>query len=128
MAKLSHRLRVGSAVAALMCVVLLTTGCLVMYDRNVKTSGAAVVKASLESVREGATTRDDIIAAFGTPTQCLKLEDGREVLTYVHTRRNKVGWGIIFIVVWKSDSERVIRYHFEFKDDLLVRSWREETA
>ena len=128
MAKLSHRLRVGSAVAALMCVVLLTTGCLVMYDRNVKTSGAAVVKASLESVREGATTRDDIIAAFGTPTQCLKLEDGREVLTYVHTRCESIDWGILFILGWESDTERIIRYNFEFKDGLLVRSWREEAA
>ena len=86
------------------------------------------MKAKLESVREGATTRDDIIAAFGTPTQHLKLEDGREVLIYVHTRRESIDWGILLVVGWESETERIIRYHFEFKDDLLVRFWREETA
>ena len=128
MGKLPRGLRLGSLVAALMCVVLLTTGCLAMYQRDVKTTGDAVVKGKLDSVREGATTLEDVIAAFGTPTQRLKLEDGREVLTYVHTRRSETGWGIIFIIGWKSESERVIRYSFEFKDGLLVRSWREEAA
>ena len=107
-------------------VLLCTHGCLLGVSRTVKVQGDAALKRSLDVAREGTTTRDDIVKALGKPTQTLKLKGDTEQLVYVAEREDKFTFCIIFVALWKSESERTVRHIFELEEGVLVRCWREE--
>jgi hypothetical protein len=107
-------------------VVLLASGCVVGYKRRVSGSGSAVAADQLQTTHEGATTRDDITAAFGAPTQRFETQDGREILTYVYLRRVSTMFGFLIPLWSTSESEKIVRFNFELKDGLLQRYWTQE--
>ena len=116
----------GIVLGCLGMAAMVMTGCLVTHKASVKVSGEAVLKERLDAVKEGVTTRDDLILAFGQPTQSLKLEDGREVLTYTCERQETVQTIVLFAVQWETSVEKMARYNFELKDGVLIRCWKDD--
>jgi len=86
--------------------------------------GTPVTTAKLCQVEQGATTREDIVKAFGPPTQSYKLKGNREILVYVEERSERTETKLMLIFTlfeWENDEEtEVLRYVFEFADDILV--------
>jgi len=89
-------------------------------------TGDAMLTGGLDAPKEGVTTRDDLVRAFGAPKQTMKLEGGREVLVYVYERRDRSNLNVLLLLNWGNSTTRLVRYCFEFKDGLLVRRWKED--
>lgn len=105
-----------------------TVGCLVVRKSSARVRGDAVVKGKLHAVKEGETRREDIVRAFGAPTQTLKLEGGREILVYVYRRDHDVNLTILFLLRWETDVKRTVRFNFELQDGVLVRYWKDDIS
>lgn len=106
-------------------VMALCAGCIGLHrEVSTDTHGTRVTTAKLGQVSEGTTTRDDIVKAFGTPTQSFKLKGNREILIYAEERseRSETAFMVILpLFSWESDlNDNVVRYVFEFEDDVLV--------
>lgn len=114
------------------CALILCAGCIGLHrEVSSDSHGSPVTTAKLAQVDEGETTRGDIVSAFGPPTQSYKLKGNREILVYVSERSESAETTFMLIFPlfrWESDSdEDVVRYVFEFEDDVLV-DYRQETA
>ena len=124
-----------SAGAALLCVLMVTvllgaSGCVFLIGRNVNEteSGQRIVKDKLAKLKEGVTTRDDVIRAFGAPDQSLTLEGGREIFTYVYERKINSSLTVLLLVSSRTNTAERTRFSFEFKDGLLVRYWEQDMS
>jgi len=105
--------------------LLFSAGCIglkreVSSDRH----GTPVTTAKLAQVEQGDTTREDIVKAFGPPTQSYKLKGNREILVYVQEQSERTETKLMLIFTlfeWESEEDKdVVRYVFEFEDDILV--------
>ncbi len=118
--------RLPLAAALALVIALTTTGCLLVYDRNVSMTGTRVCESMLPAPGEGETTKDDVLRAFGEPTQTLTFADGREVLTYTVTHKANTQVAILVVLAFDTRSERIIKHSFEFIDGVLTRRWTDE--
>jgi len=119
------RLAQALCIGALAGLTLCASGCLVGFTREVSTKGPDVAASQLKAVEEGVTTREQIIQAFGEPTQTLQFEGGREELIYVQKRSVETKAWLFFIFAMGSEDEQVTRYHFALQDGVLVNHWRD---
>lgn len=129
----AHRWRTLGLMGLAFGVVALCAGCFGLHHRvSSKSTGTRVSTARLAQVEEGATTLEDIVTAFGPPDQSYKLKENRKIVIYVERRREQTdtGFYVVFpLVHWKSEpEEEVIRYVFEFENDVLVDYRREKVG
>ena len=111
------------AAALALVIALTTTGCLLVYDRDVSMTGTRVWESPLVAPEKGETTKDDILRAFGEPTQTLVFADSREMLTYTVTHQADTRVGVFVLLAFDTQSERIVRHNFEFTDGVLTRRW-----
>jgi hypothetical protein len=113
-------------VSVLALALATATGCLIVHEESGGENGRAVATANLGNLSEGVTTREDLIDAFGSPTQIIHLEGGREILIYVYEKNKRAETGVLFLMLWTTEDERTMRFNFELKDGVLVRYWKED--
>jgi outer membrane protein assembly factor BamE (lipoprotein component of BamABCDE complex) len=111
---------VGFVVAALLpCVA----GCVQI---SVDSRGTLPSEDKLASVKEGATSRDALIAAFGEPQYIRVLDDGKEVLVYEY-RERETGKHYVPLIFEKGyQKTRVVRTYFQLANGVVTRYWKEE--
>ncbi len=123
---MAHLCRRLLATLGLSIVLVSSACCVVSRSVDTQVTGEAVLTGGLGAAQEGVTTRDDIVRAFGAPTQTMKLEGGSEVLVYVCERRDRGDFTVLLLIHWETKATRLARYCFEFKDGSLVRYWKED--
>ncbi len=101
-------------------------GCLLTYDHHVNVTGAKVAEADLDTLEAGKTTREDLVRAFGKPTQSLSLEDDRELLVYVHKRNACTDTVVFLLLCSNSGDSKTVRFNFELENGVVLRHWTEE--
>jgi len=93
---------------------------------NVEAQGTLPSDGKLESVKEGATTRDAVIAAFGVPQYIKVVDDGKELLVYEY-RERETGERYIPLIFKKGyQKTRVTRTYFEIVNGIVGRYWTEQ--
>ena len=100
-----------------------------------ESAGAGTVAGRLEAVerelaklKEGVTTREDVVRAFGAPDQSLTLEGGREIFTYVYERKINSSLTVLLLVSSHTNTSERTRFSFEFQDGLLVNYWEQDMS
>jgi outer membrane protein assembly factor BamE (lipoprotein component of BamABCDE complex) len=111
--------------ASVVVAAMAATGCIAMHKSTINVQGEAVAKASLQAVKEGVTTREDLIKAFGQPDQTLNQEGGRETLVYVQETRETNETSVLFLLAWDTTRNVTVRHNFELTNGVLTRYWKE---
>jgi hypothetical protein len=107
----------------LLAASVLVVGCVVCQTDEHYTG---IENEALEQVECGQTTKDELVARFGEPTEQLLTDEGTEILRYkcVRTKDNQF---VLFpppIVI--TDDEAVEHtVAFELRDGIVQRYWKE---
>lgn len=102
---------------------LLLAGCVVM-DSSVRYSG--VGNSQLRQIKQGITTKEQLVEIVGEPTEQSMTKDGAEILKYkcTMTKDNKF---VLFpppiIIDDKKETEHTVV--FKIRDGIVQRHWKE---
>ncbi len=108
--------------ASLVVTSVLLVGC-VAIESNVHDSG--VENSQLRQIELGRTTKDQLVAIVGEPTEQTMTEDGTEILRYKCTTK-KDNQFILFPIVFVDDKKEIEHsVSFEIKDGIVQRYWKE---
>ena len=69
---------------AILSILTILAACTTMKATS---EGYKITKEQVEEIKPGVTTKDNIIDAFGNPTNVEQKEDGTEVLTYTYKEK-----------------------------------------
>lgn len=107
----------------LICIVLLTAGCLVSSSNHQKVSGNYVPENTFDRIKAGETTSSWVKATLGEPSSKEQADD-TEVWKYSYTEV-KEGSGAIFLIFGGSDKKELQHTAYvEFKDGVVKNKWR----
>lgn len=107
----------------LVIMSILLAGC-VISDSSVRYSG--VENSQLRQIKQGITTRDQLVEIVGEPTEQSTTEDGAEILKYkcTMTKDNQL---VVFpppiVIDDKKETEHTVV--FKIRDGIVQRHWRE---
>jgi len=107
-----------------LCVTsILLAGC-VATQSDVYYSG--IENSQLRQIKQGITTKDQLVEIVGEPTEQSMTEDGAEYLRYkcTETRDNKFAMFPPPIAI-KDKKETEHTVVFKLKDDIVQRYWKE---
>lgn len=102
---------------------ILLAGC-VVSDSNVRYSG--VENSQLRQIKQGITTRDQLLEIVGEPSEQSTTEDGAEILKYkcIMTKDNQL---VVFpppiIIDDTKETEHAVV--FKIRDGIVRRHWKE---
>lgn len=102
---------------------VLLAGC-VVSDSNVRYSG--VENSQLRQIKQGITTRDQLLEIVGEPSEQSTTEDGAEILKYkcIMTKDNQL---VVFpppiIIDDTKETEHAVV--FKIRDGIVRRHWKE---
>jgi hypothetical protein len=108
---------------SLAVTVVLLVGCMV-GDSNVHYTG--VEDQALKEIVCGQTTKNQLLAKFGEPSEQSTKEDGSEILKYKCTKKIKKSFVLLPPVIVTNDEttiEHIVA--FEVKDGIVKRYWKE---
>jgi hypothetical protein len=114
----------GSKMALFMSLVVtsvLLVGC-VVSDSDVRYTGIA--DETLKQIQCGKTTRDQLVATFGEPSEQHVTDEGTEVLSYKCTRKQDSSLVVLPFVIVDDEKETEHTVSFELKDGVVQRYWK----
>jgi hypothetical protein len=107
---------------SLMVTSVLLAGCVVIKNDEHYTG---IEAKTLREVKRGQTTRDELVAKFGEPSEQTLAEDGTEILKYqcIKTKDNAF---VMFPppIVIKDDKAEEHIVAFELRDGVVQRHWK----
>ena len=109
--------------ASLVLTSILLFGC-VATESNVHYSG--VENSQLRQIKSGRTTKDQLLAIVGEPTEESMAEDGSEILRYRCIEKKESRFAMFpppIAIEDKKEIEHTIV--FKLKDDIVQRHWKE---
>ena len=109
--------------ASLVVTSILLFGC-VATESNVHYSG--VENSQLRQIEPGRTTKDQLLAIVGEPTEESMAEDGSEILRYRCIEKKESSFAMFpppIAIEDKKEIEHTIV--FKLKDDIVQRHWKE---
>lgn len=111
-----------SPIFLLLLTGTLLTGCMISHRSHTSetSSGFAISKTQLDSIKPGVTTKDWVIDNFGEPDRERHLKDGEEVLIYENIKHKSEHFSLflIFNSHTSEDIKEVIR--FKIKDGIVA--------
>ena len=115
---------VVSSSLLLLCLLVLSSGCLVSSTSNQRVSGNYVPENTFDRIEPGKTTSSWVKATLGEPSSKETSGDAGEVWKYSYTEV-KEGSGAIFLIFGGSDRKELQRNAYvEFKDGIVTQKWR----
>jgi len=106
---------------SLVVTSVLLVGC-VISDSKVHYTGIA--DESLKQVHCGKTTKDQLVATFGEPSEQRVTDEGNEILIYKCTRKQDNSVVVFPIVIVDDEKETEHSVSFELKDGIVQRYWK----
>jgi len=102
---------------------VLLAGC-VATESNVHYSG--VVNSQLRQIKSGRTTRDQLLAIVGEPTEESMTEDGSEILRYKCIEKKDNRFAMFPPPIAIEDTKEIEHtVVFKLKDGIVQRHWKE---
>jgi len=101
---------------------ILAVGCVVS---NSEVHYTGVEDEALKQIECGKTTKDQLVAILGEPTEQSQTQEGTEILRYKCTKKQDnefVMFPIVFVDDEKETKHTVV---FEVKDGIVQRYWKE---
>ncbi len=117
-----------AATGLLAGVVLLCAGCLVQRDRTVRVHGQELSEVALAQIRQGVTTRAELIDTLGPPTRVYTTGRGTEVLVYEYRRDVHSSTQVFLLLSSNSSKTHITTHKFEVEDGVVLRQWTESTG
>jgi len=110
---------------SLVATSVLLVGCVVVKHDERYTG---IEDKTLKQVDCGRTTRDELVATFGEPSEQLLTGDGTEILKYQCTKTKDNAF-VLFPppIVIKDDKAVEHIVAFELRDGILQRHWKERS-
>ena len=109
--------------AALVAVSVLVVGCVVSETDEHYTG---IENKALKEVECGQTTKDQLIAKFGEPTEQYLTDDGAEILKYrcIRTKNNQF---VMFPPPIVIDDDKTVEHTvaFELENGVVQRYWKQ---
>jgi len=106
---------------SLVVTAVLLVGC-VISDSDVYYTGIA--DDALKQVQCGKTTRDQLVAMFGEPSEQRVTDEGNEIVSYKCARKEDKSVIVFPIVIVDDDKETEYTVSFELKDGIVQRYWK----
>lgn len=123
---LGRVIRVGVCAMAIAGALTLG-GCLAGRTSNTTTTGTVVSAETLDSIRAGVSTRDDVTVALGTPNSKSKLESGGEVWRYSSTRVKESRGYILFVFGGSDTDVKSTNVSIRFgQSGVVEKVWRDD--
>ncbi len=114
------------SVVLLVSLLFLASGCLFGGNKCVRVSGTEVDKNDLAKVKNGETSKSELISLFGAPTSTWASGDKKtEKLTYKHTKTTSDNTALLFIWAINHSNRETNTVVFTLKDG-VVESYRKE--
>jgi len=106
---------------SLVVTSLLLVGC-VISDSKLHYTG--ITDETLKQVQCGKTTKDQLLAMFGEPSEQRVTDAGNEILSYKCTRKQDNSVVVFPIVIVDDEKETEHTISFELKDGIIQRYWK----
>lgn len=117
-----HKIREIALFASLVVTSALLVGC-VVSDSEVKYTG--VKDETLKQIECGETTKDQLVAIFGEPSEQSLTEEGVEILRYRCTKKQDNKFVLFPVVFVDDEKETKHTIVFEVKNGIVQRYWKE---
>ncbi|MBX9737695.1 MAG: outer membrane protein assembly factor BamE [Phycisphaerales bacterium] len=116
----------NGGVLGVVCVAALGLGgCLAGGSSKTTSSGVFVSAETLDTIKVGTSTRDDVKAALGVPSNTDKLDSG-EVWRYRYTRVKQSTGYVLFIFGGQNTDEQISTTSVRFNSAGVVEKvWRD---
>ena len=116
----------NTVIISLVCVCLLTSGCLVMGGKSINygPQGAMVSTETLDHIERGQTSKAKLISLLGEPTSKETPVEGTEIYKYTYTKKKSSGVALFLIFAIGDSEEQRNELFFEIKDDVVVDWWK----
>jgi hypothetical protein len=106
---------------SLVATAVLLVGC-VISDSKLHYTG--ITDETLKQIQCGKTTRDQLVATFGEPSEQRVTDEGNEILSYKCTRKQDNSVIVFPIVLVDDEKETEHTVSFELKDGIVQRYWK----
>lgn len=110
--------------AIALCLLLLTSGCLITSASSEHRSGNYVSDSTFNQIQPGKTTEGWVDATLGKPTSISRLEDGTQVWKYDYTETRDSSGAVFLLFGGSSSTETHHTAFVEIKDGIVRKAWR----
>ena len=87
--------------------------------------GRIVTDVTIDQLRAGMTTRAELLALMGEPTEKIELDGGMEMYVYGYRSRSRHPTKVYLLLMTGSNTDQSNRLHFEIRDNVVQRFWDE---
>ncbi|MHC4592113.1 MAG: hypothetical protein ACYS8L_05395 [Planctomycetota bacterium] len=114
--------RPGASLLLVLALAAGAVGCVVQrIERKAAGQGVHPPDGVLEAIREGETTREQVIETLGLPLTRQVGEDGREVLTYSFVEIEERRTDVLFLIHTGGQRTHILELTFEIEDGVVAR-------
>jgi outer membrane protein assembly factor BamE (lipoprotein component of BamABCDE complex) len=113
----------GAAVA-LSLALLGSSGCLIGGDNTVHRDGAYISDDTIRKVEPGRTDASWVLATFGKPSECTKLDNGRELWKYTYTEKTESSGYVLLLFGGHDEKNLAGKVFVEVADGVVTKCWR----
>lgn len=97
-------------------------GCLISGSDSTQVRGTPVASLTLETLREQAMTRGQVIDLLGPPTRSTQIENG-EIFSYEWERRTEGGGAVLLLFAHTRSTEEKSTAFVQFEDGVVTKTW-----
>ncbi len=120
-----RRTQTAIALAALLTVPMITSGCLIASSKESSIHGAYVQPGTVSKVTLNRSTMTEVEDLMGTPSSTKLNDDGSETWTWNWSKTTDDS-GAVFLI-FAGNSEKTVHesVHVKFVDGVVVKKWRD---
>lgn len=98
-------------------------GCLVAVETDTEWRHGRTAIESLNAIRPGTTTREQVLSQLGTPHSSYVADSGNEVLRYEARKDQETYVHILLLFSFERDTEELHAVHVEIEDNIVKGYW-----
>lgn len=110
------------AVGLVVMVSFPLSGCLISGRDSTKVSGMPVTPMTLETLREQAMTREQVLELLGPPTRSTRIENG-EIFSYQWEKRKEGGGAVLLLFAHRHSTEEKSTAYVQFENGVVTKTW-----
>lgn len=120
---------VAAAVAFSGALILPLGGCLAGGSSRTVESGTYVHPSTLQSVKVGQSTKDNVLMMLGEPSRKIKAEKGGEIWRYYYTKTKKSNGYVLFVFGGSNSESTTQTTAVRFNSEGVVEDiWRDDNG
>lgn len=122
-----RRLAVAAALCCAGALILPLGGCLAGGSSRTVESGTYVHPSTLQSVKVGESTKNNVLMMLGEPSRKIKTEKGGEIWRYYYTKTKKSNGYVLFVFGGSNSESTTQTTAVRFNSEGVVDEvWRDD--